>query len=644
MKIVRILLFSTLAAALFAVSCLAQNTVSAGNVSGGGGACIATTSTLSSKCGTTAGTSASVTNGGTAVDCTAGGGSFVNQCIYNGSAWVYAGAELPVAGTPAVLPAAVTHFNEVGDSLGASGVPIPQQNYGYLTAAALGAPLSNDYSVNGTQIGAIAAQAFNITPAYATGLISIVGANDITPINGATETVAQYTSSVQAMAAWSALPTSAMNLAGTGTFTGTWTTSSQENISCRFINQVGATATYSVTGDTIYVMTPLNTGWNIYETIAVDGTTQATYAGTTAGSGGAQPMFTRIGGLTNGSHTVVITSTSNTSAHWAFIGWVAAFNHATINATSPFVLLGNTIPFTGASNTTITSMNSGLATAVATLAGDGLNVYLANTNAVMSESATPPDYADGIHPNALGNYLLASEFLNFLWSASASSNLNAQNVAALIQKDSAAPVIANPNNTPSTSTAPQVVVGALDVDATYLYVGENSAWQSIPFRPFQLPARIYLDQNFTTAANTSLQTITGSSHSLTFSAASMPTAYVSNGHCALAYSQATGNAAVAFGIQAATSAPTNIYATGSEQITVGPPATYAAGVLATLATTTATNVVSGTPGATATNYTVTLDFTLEEPATTANTVNIMVSTATSGDAVTVLRDSFCQLF
>lgn len=149
---------------------------------------------------------------------------------------------------------------------------------------------------------------------------------------------------------------------------------------------------------------------------------------------------------------------------------------------------------------------------------------------------------------------------------------------------------------------------------------------------------LFVTANFTTAANTSLQTITGLAFTHTASNANNW-----NFHCALSYSQATANAAVTFGIQAATNSPTNIFATGTEQITVGPPATFVTGILPTLTTTTATNIVSGTPGATATNYTVTLDGTLEL-ALSANTINFMVSTATSADAVTVLRGSYCNVF
>jgi hypothetical protein len=148
--------------------------------------------------------------------------------------------------------------------------------------------------------------------------------------------------------------------------------------------------------------------------------------------------------------------------------------------------------------------------------------------------------------------------------------------------------------------------------------------------------KAFVAANFTTAANTNLQTITG----LTFNL--LPAALNYQFHCALSYSQATANAAVAFGIQAATVNPTNIFATGG----IGTSATAGTtGVLATLASTTATSIVSATPSATATNFTAVLDGTIEEPANDAGQViNIMVSTANSGDAVTVLRGSYCYLY
>jgi hypothetical protein len=153
----------------------------------------------------------------------------------------------------------------------------------------------------------------------------------------------------------------------------------------------------------------------------------------------------------------------------------------------------------------------------------------------------------------------------------------------------------------------------------------------------RLPNVARVASDFTTAANTNLQTITG----LTWSLPAIAASY--SFHCTLSYSQGTATASVGFGIQAATNAPTNIFANGAQQMTVGPPATENNGTLPTLTTTTATAIVSGTPGATGTNYVVMLDGTIENPAL-ANTINIMVSTATAADAVTVKRGSYCTLY
>jgi hypothetical protein len=145
--------------------------------------------------------------------------------------------------------------------------------------------------------------------------------------------------------------------------------------------------------------------------------------------------------------------------------------------------------------------------------------------------------------------------------------------------------------------------------------------------------------DFTSAANTSLQTITGLSWmfpatgTMTFSFT-----------CNLTYSQATAVAKVAFGIQAATNAPTAINANGQEGTSL---TAFTTGTVRALASTTATNIVSATPsafgaiGTAADMFDVTLSGTIENPADTANTINIMISTANSSDLPTVYRGSFC---
>lgn len=144
----------------------------------------------------------------------------------------------------------------------------------------------------------------------------------------------------------------------------------------------------------------------------------------------------------------------------------------------------------------------------------------------------------------------------------------------------------------------------------------------------------FVTTNFTTSGvGTALEAITGLSITVPATTANWTF------HAHLAYSQAVGAAAVAFGIQAVTNAPTNIFATGEQQVTAGPPATIVTGTLATLATTTATNIVTGTPGAAATTYTCDLYGTCELGAS-ANTIRLLVSTAVALDLVTVLRGSY----
>lgn len=148
---------------------------------------------------------------------------------------------------------------------------------------------------------------------------------------------------------------------------------------------------------------------------------------------------------------------------------------------------------------------------------------------------------------------------------------------------------------------------------------------------------INVTTDFTTANNTSLQTITGLSFTLPASSATnVPFS------CEMLYSQATANVAVAFGIQSATISPTNIMAYG-EQFTNTTANTE--GNLPTLSTTTATAIVSATPAATATVFPVNLSGFIENPSNaSSNVINIMVSTATGTDAVTVKRGSYCRLY
>src|SRR5205807_756978 len=182
----------------------------------------------------------------------------------------------------------------------------------------------------------------------------------------------------------------------------------------------------------------------------------------------------------------------------------------------------------------------------------------------------------------------------YSWTSSPNSGLTANGSAAALiaggsiafQGGAAANVTRHPiceNNGTSCLTWASGLISTTGTDVPVIH-GNNT---------------LQVASDFTTAANTSLQTITGLSYTFPVS-----TALKLSFHCALNYSQATGTAAVAFGIQGATTAPNSIDANGTEYTSA---TVFTAGTLNSLATTTATNIVSATPSAITTIWKTELD-------------------------------------
>lgn len=142
--------------------------------------------------------------------------------------------------------------------------------------------------------------------------------------------------------------------------------------------------------------------------------------------------------------------------------------------------------------------------------------------------------------------------------------------------------------------------------------------------------------DFTSTGNTNLQTITGLSWTMPANhAMNMPF------RCDLVYSIATAAVAVDFGIQDVTVAPTNINAM-AEMFTSATAVTAAN--LPTLASTTATSIVSATPSAITTKWNAHIEGFIEQPSNAAESViNIMVKTANASDLPTVYRGSRCTV-
>jgi hypothetical protein len=111
-------------------------------------------------------------------------------------------------------------------------------------------------------------------------------------------------------------------------------------------------------------------------------------------------------------------------------------------------------------------------------------------------------------------------------------------------------------------------------------------------------------------------------------------------HCALSYSEIGSASAVMFGIEAADGAPVHLFANGTLQ--TGATA-FSGGTLAEMKSGGAAEILRGTPSALKTDFTATLDGTIENGAAT-DSLNIKVGAADPSTVVTIRRGSYCQLF
>lgn len=146
----------------------------------------------------------------------------------------------------------------------------------------------------------------------------------------------------------------------------------------------------------------------------------------------------------------------------------------------------------------------------------------------------------------------------------------------------------------------------------------------------------YVTADFTLAANTSLQTITG----LTFNLPRLTAANYTL-RCEIMYFQATAVVPAQFGIQTASFAATNVAAKADVNISAS---TFTAGNLPVLASTTATAIVTFTPSAITTIWNARITALIENPSNAAEqVVNIMAQTSNSADLLTVKRGSYCAV-
>jgi len=335
--------------------------------------------------------------------------------------------------------------------------------------------------------------------------------------------------------------------------------------------------------------------------------------------------WTAIGG--SGSGTVNAGTANQVAFYPASAAAVSGSTGLTYDQTHTLTI---SVAGGGAGTLALSGNTSGTATfAAPAVAGTATNpVTISNVLSLPNGTAANPSVSATV--GAGYGWGVTSGGLNF-WTRNTTGVLSADN-AGVYMLANGANRIAWINGDPVGSQTGYLGVGSIAASAAVLAVGTGAAGNHAGL--IQSGMTVFVTGDFTTSGvGTALENITGLTY--TFPATALNWSF----HCHVGYHQNAANAAVAFGLQDTTNAPTNLMATGHIQTAA---TTFTEGVLAALSTTTATNVVSATPSAITTNWVAEVDGTVEHGAT-AHTLNLMVSTATAADTVTVLRGSYCAL-
>jgi hypothetical protein len=313
----------------------------------------------------------------------------------------------------------------IGDSIswGAGSTPVisvsqPNINgFAPLVANAVGGPYYN-YSNSGDQC---ADQNFNVVfrtlnPVgnfLDSVMISELGTNDITRYTTTTNQQNIFNRCILANVSWGSIPFANKKFGQNGTLAGGFAADATATV---LQGGLGALSTTSAATATYTISTPVANGpiyfWYLIKdsnggtfTVSVDGTNQTDTLGTgtttwnAAGDGGSL-ISTTLGttsmvagvrfattGAANSSHTVIVTVTSTTSAS----NIVEVYGVGTaplVSVSNPVVVAVSPNPQNNANTALVATYSGFVSTNVATVAGDGLNAYFADTGSALLNIAT----------------------------------------------------------------------------------------------------------------------------------------------------------------------------------------------------------------------------------------------------------------
>ena len=329
------------------------------------------------------------------------------------------------------LPYTATNVNAYGDSItnGVGATTPATGGWLALLADRMGWVLNNE-AISGGSIMDWIVNAY--ARAITSDSISVVlpGFNDQRYVGSDAAKQAAYKDALMAAVAYLAIPdTKRIKANGPSvSYTGTWATSPVRSYG-KYTNNQNATATFPVSGSTVYISVIQQTGNGGVMNVTIDGVDYGDYdLQASVGNGGAvssinyMPKLLRFGNLGEGKHTVVLKKVDATDAgggHAINIDWVAG--DAPAAGGQPRVYVGSTLrmnatgaaggspynQYTEAVNRRFQAMAEDVCR---TLAGDGLEVRFLRTSGAYDPDQSAQVNADNIHPSDTGHSNLYNVF------------------------------------------------------------------------------------------------------------------------------------------------------------------------------------------------------------------------------------------
>jgi lysophospholipase L1-like esterase len=304
-----------------------------------------------------------------------------------------------------------------GDSLTVGvGASTKANSYLQRFSADTGCAVEN-FGVSGAQAADLGAAVYRAVTAPGQVFLYATGVNDERSNRGDLGELADMASTQLAQLAWLAIPDSLKVRARSNgpTYSGTtWSSTAVYGLGMR-ATAGGDTATYRITGHTIYLALIQQDGDLGQAIVGIDGVVR-----TTVSTAPAAPLHTingltyapqaiRISGLADGPHTVTVSITTNEPTWPVYVDWIAGISGP---VDGPLVLVGNTIPCrgcsAGGSDQTVQAVNAYTADVVRQLAADGLHVRLVDVHDGFDPETDLS--ADGYHPNDRGHAKIARAF------------------------------------------------------------------------------------------------------------------------------------------------------------------------------------------------------------------------------------------